>query len=121
MRSHVPEDITNKKFTITLPQLIMIISLLSSLIGFYFYAKTTIQNLQQSVDASNTAYKDVKSEVKLLREQMYDMAFLYNKNIMNEGEVTHIRERRSFSRGGVKRVGAIRDTIDLSHLRMIKK
>ena len=117
----MPEDITNKKFTITLPQLIMIISLLSSLIGFYFYAKTTIQNLQQSVDISNTAYKDVKSEVKLLREQMYEIAFLYNRNIMNENEITHMREERSLSRGGVKRVGAIRDTINLSNLRMMKK
>lgn len=112
------QDITNKKFTITLPQLIGIISLLSTLIGFYYYAKTTIQTLQVSVDISNTSYKDVKGEVKLLREQLYDIAFLYNKN---EHENEHKQneggqiERRNRTKSRI-----VRDTINLSLLRMRK-
>lgn len=114
------QDITNKKFTLTLPQLIGIISLLSTIIGFYYYAKTTIQNLQQSVDISITSYKDVKAEVKLLREQMYEIAFLYNRNISNENEITHMIEERKIGTIKQRRKMTpkllVRDTIDLSPL-----
>lgn len=114
------QDITNKKFTLTLPQLIGIISLLSTIIGFYYYAKTTIQNLQQSVDISITSYKDVKAEVKLLREQMYEIAFLYNRNISNENEITHMIEERKIGTIKQRRKMTpkllVRDTIDLSQL-----
>ena len=120
----MPEDITNKKFTITLPQLGMIIGVLSTLIGFYYYAKMTIQTLQQTVDTTITSYKDVKGEVKLLHEQMYEMAFLYNRNITSDHEDTHTRKEvsvghtRGEKRGTVRR--DVRDTIDLSLLRMRK-
>lgn len=114
------QDITNKKFTLTLPQLIGIVSLLSTVIGFYYYAKTTIQNLQQSVDISITSYKDVKGEVKLLREQMYEIAFLYNRNISNENEITHMIEERKIGTIKQRRKMTpkllVRDTIDLSPL-----
>lgn len=114
------QDITNKKFTLTLPQLIGIVSLLSTIIGFYYYAKTTIQNLQQSVDISITSYKDVKAEVKLLREQMYEIAFLYNRNISNENEITHMIEERKIGTIKQRRKMTpkllVRDTIDLSPL-----
>lgn len=114
------QDITNKKFTLTLPQLIGIVSLLSTVIGFYYYAKTTIQNLQQSVDISITSYKDVKAEVKLLREQMYEIAFLYNRNISNENEITHMIEERKIGTIKQRRKMTpkllVRDTIDLSPL-----
>ena len=107
------QDITNKKFTLTLPQLIGIVSLLSTVIGFYYYAKTTIQNLQQSVDISITSYKDGKGEVKLLREKLYDIAFLYNRDIMSE----EYGIRKGVKRTTLKNKSIIRrDTIDLSQL-----
>lgn len=119
-RKQMSQDITNKKFTLTLPQLIGIVSLLSTVIGFYYYAKTTIQNLQQSVDISITSYKDVKAEVKLLREQMYEIAFLYNRNISNENEITHMIEERKIGTIKQRRKMTpkllVRDTIDLSQL-----
>lgn len=119
-RKQMSQDITNKKFTLTLPQLIGIVSLLSTVIGFYYYAKTTIQNLQQSVDISITSYKDVKGEVKLLREQMYEIAFLYNRNISNENEITHMIEERKIGTIKQRRKMTpkllVRDTIDLSQL-----
>lgn len=119
-RKQMSQDITNKKFTLTLPQLIGIVSLLSTVIGFYYYAKTTIQNLQQSVDISITSYKDVKGEVKLLREQMYEIAFLYNRNISNENEITHMIEERKIGTIKQRRKMTpkllLRDTIDLSQL-----
>lgn len=119
-RKQMSQDITNKKFTLTLPQLIGIVSLLSTVIGFYYYAKTTIQNLQQSVDISITSYKDVKGEVKLLREQMYEIAFLYNRNISNENEITHMIEERKIGTIKQRRKMTpkllVRDTIDLNSL-----
>ena len=120
-------DLTTKRFSFTLPSLIGIISACSAVIGIYWYAKTTIANLQQSVDISNAAYSDVKGEVKLLREQMYEIAFLYNRNIANENEVVHMREERSICdsivsvrRPLVKRFIPKRDTIDLTTLRIRK-
>ena len=121
-------DLTTKKFTFTLPTLIGIISACSAVIGIYWWAKTTIANLQQSVDISNAAYSDVKGEVKLLREQMYEIAFLYNRNIANENEVVHMREERSISdsivsvrRPLVKRFIPKRDTIDLTSFKRTMK
>lgn len=125
-------DLTTKRFSFTLPSLIGIISACSAVIGIYWYAKTTIANLQQSVDIANAAYTDVKSEVKLLREQMYEIAFLYNRNIANENELVHIRKERTMGMdsivdvtpikrmtpSGVRRDGVRfipkRDTIDLT-------
>ena len=125
-------DLTTKRFSFTLPSLIGIISACSAVIGMYWWAKTTIANLQQSVDISNAAYTDVKSEVKLLREQMYEIAFLYNRNIANENELVHIRKERTMGMdsivditpikrmtpSGVRRDGVRfipkRDTIDLT-------
>lgn len=118
-------DLTTKKFTFTIPSLIGIISACSAVIGIYWWAKTTVSNLQQSVDVSNAAYSDVKSEVKLLREQMYEIAFLYNRNIANENELTHINKERSMVEDSMvsvpkrvsKRFIPTRDTIDLSLFR----
>ena len=129
-------DLSTKKFTFTLPALFAIISACSAIIGGYWWAKTTIANLQQSVDIANNQYADVKSEVKLLREQMYEIAFLYNRNIANENELSHVRSeqgiadsvvgvtpitrvtpngvrRNSMRRDGVRFVPK-RDTIDLT-------
>lgn len=112
-RKQMSQDITNKKFTLTLPQLIGIVSLLSTVIGFYYYAKTTIQTLQVSVDTSNAGYKEVKGEVKLLREKLYDIAFLYNRDIMSE----EYGIRKGVKRTTLKNKSIIRrDTIDLSQL-----
>lgn len=118
-------DLTTKKFTFTIPSLIGIISACSAVIGIYWWAKTTVSNLQQSVDVSNAAYSDVKSEVKLLREQMYEIAFLYNRNIANENELTHINKERSMVEDSMvsvpkrvsKRFIPTRDTIDLTLFR----
>lgn len=127
-------DLTTKKFSFTLPTLLGIISACSAVIGMYWWAKTTVANLQQSVDISNAAYSDVKSEVKLLREQMYEIAFLYNRNVANENELTHIRRERGMvmdsvvdvsgdmvGKSGMRRNGIKfipkRDTIDLSKFR----
>lgn len=59
---------------------------------------------------------------------MYEIAFLYNRNIANENEVVHMREERSIGdsivsvrRPLVKRFIPKRDTIDLSILRMRKR
>jgi len=130
-------DLTTKRFSFTLPSLIGIISACSAVIGIYWWAKTTVANLQQSVDISNEAYADVKSEVKLLREQMYEMAFLYNRNIANENELVHVRKERDggvdslVSVPSVRRIKPInvksdgvnfipkRDTIDLSKFRRL--
>lgn len=128
-------DLTTKRFSFTIPTLLGIISACSAVIGIYWWAKTTVANLQQSVDISNAAYNDVKSEVKLLREQMYEIAFLYNRNVANENELTHIRRERGMVMDSVVSVGEIRrvkpmsvksdgvkfipklDTIDLSKFR----
>ena len=135
-------DITTKKFTFTLPTLFAVISACSVVIGGYWWAKTTIANLQQSVDIANGQYADVKSEVKLLREQMYEIAFLYNRNVANENELTHIRKERGLmdsivavpgmdKNSVLRRVNTVpigakpnvngfipkRDTIDLSNFR----
>ena len=128
-------DLTTKRFSFTIPTLLGIISACSAVIGIYWWAKTTVANLQQSVDISNAAYVDVKSEVKLLREQMYEIAFLYNRNVANENELTHIRRERGMVMDSVVSVGEIRrvkpmsvksdgvkfipklDTIDLSKFR----
>lgn len=125
-------DLSTKKFTFTLPALFAIISACSAIIGGYWWAKTTISNLQQSVDIVNGQYADVKSEVKLLREQMYEIAFLYNRNIANENELSHVRSEQGIvdsvvrvstpitrvAPNGVRRNGMRfipkRDTIDLT-------
>lgn len=130
-------DLTTKRFSFTIPTLLGIISACSAVIGIYWWAKTTVANLQQSVDISNAAYVDVKSEVKLLREQMYEMAFLYNRNVANENELTHIRRERAMGMDSVVSVGEVRrvkpmnvksdgvkfipkrDTIDLSKFRRL--
>lgn len=130
-------DLTTKRFSFTIPTLLGIISACSAVIGIYWWAKTTVANLQQSVDISNAAYNDVKSEVKLLREQMYEIAFLYNRNVANENELTHIRRERAMGIDSVVSVREVRrvkpmsvksdgvkfipkrDTIDLSKFRRL--
>lgn len=79
-------DITTKKFTITLPTLIGILSVISTIIGGYWYFKNTIETTKSGITSANENYKELKVEIQILREQLYDMALAYNKNVELENE-----------------------------------
>lgn len=79
-------DITTKKFTITLPTLIGILSFISTIIGGYWYFKNTIETTKSGITSANENYKELKVEIQILREQLYDMALAYNKNVELENE-----------------------------------
>lgn len=93
-------DITTKKFTITLPTLIGILSAISTIIGGYWYFKNTIETTKANISSANDNYKKLNAEVQVIREQLYDMALSYNKNIHLENEIhSNYKEiNRSFIR-----------------------
>lgn len=88
-------DITTKKFTITLPTLIGILSVISTVIGGYWYFKNTIESTKSGIATANENYKELKEDIQILREQLYDMALAYNKNVHLENEI-HSPSKRQF-------------------------
>lgn len=122
-------DITTKKFTITLPTLIGILSVISTIIGGYWYFKNTIETTKSGITSANENYKELKVEIQILREQLYDMALAYNKNVELENEFhsSTIRHFRSSSDGKnnyrsflkpLVRSNNKRDTIDLTPMKL---
>jgi hypothetical protein len=85
-------DLTTKKFTITLPTLIGILSAISTIIAGYWYFKNTIETTKSSVVSANENYKELKSEIQILREQLYEVAIMYNKNVHIENELHNDRK-----------------------------
>ena len=86
-------DLTNKKFTITLPTLIGIISAISTIVGGYWYFKNTIESTKASIESTKSEYKDLKSEIEVLREQLYNMAITYNKSIELDNQIHSFKRR----------------------------
>lgn len=122
-------DITNKKFTITLPTLLGILSVISTIIGGYWYFKNTIETTKSGISSANENYKDLKEEIQILREQLYDMALAYNKNVHLENEI-HSPSKyyfRRYSQTNTNNTEALkpvfrstnkRDTIDLTPMKL---
>jgi len=123
-------DLTTKKFTITLPTLIGILSVISTIIAGYWYFKNTIETTKSSVVSANENYKELKSEIQILREQLYEVAIMYNKNVHIENELHNDRKykRRNVTnfydediRTSVKPLqfnGLRRDTIDINKMKI---
>jgi uncharacterized protein YxeA len=123
-------DLTTKKFTITLPTLIGILSVISTIIAGYWYFKNTIETTKSSVVSANENYKELKSEIQILREQLYEVAIMYNKNVHIENELHNNRKykRRDVTnfydediRTSVKPLqfnGLRRDTIDINKMKI---
>ena len=123
-------DLTTKKFTITLPTLIGILSAISTIIAGYWYFKNTIETTKSSVVSANENYKELKSESQILREQLYEVAIMYNKNVHIENELHNDRKykRRNVTnfydediRTSVKPLqfnGLRRDTIDINKMKI---
>ncbi len=90
----------NKKFTINLTTLLGIVSAISTIIGGYWYFKNTIETTRDSIKSANENYKELKSEIRFLRERLYEMAITYNKNIQleNENQDYSYKRREQFSR-----------------------
>ena len=80
-------DLMNKKFTINLTTLIGIVSVISTIIGGYWYFKTTIETTRDDIKSANENYKELKNQIHFLREMLYEMAITYNKNIQIENEI----------------------------------
>ena len=80
-------DLMNKKFTINLTTLIGIVSVISTIIGGYWYFKTTIETTRDDIKSANENYKELKNQINFLREMLYEMAITYNKNIQIENEI----------------------------------
>lgn len=87
-------DLTTKKFSITLPSLLGILSIISTIIGGYWYFKNTIEITKSNISQANDQYKELKLEVQVLRSQLYEMAIAYNKNIHLDNEINSFEERR---------------------------
>lgn len=85
----------NKKFTINLTTLIGIISAISTIIGGYWYFKNTIETTRDDIKSANENYKELKNEIYLLRERLYEMAVTYNKNVQLENEIHPEKEIRT--------------------------
>ena len=122
-------DITTKKFTITLPTLIGILSVISTIIGGYWYFKNTIESTKSGISSANESYKELKEEIQILREQLYDMALAYNKNVHLENEIhspsKHYLRRYSQTKTNfteslkpILRTTNKRDTIDLTPMKL---
>lgn len=120
-------DLTNKKFTITLPTLIGIISAISTIVGGYWYFKNTIESTKASIESTKAEYKDLKSEIEVLREQLYNMAITYNKSIELDNQI-HSHKRLSIrsvnndpiqiERVKSEKVSLKKDTIDISQMKL---
>ena len=120
-------DLTNKKFTITLPTLIGIISAISTIVGGYWYFKNTIESTKASIESTKSEYKDLKSEIEVLREQLYNMAITYNKSIELDNQIHSFKRRtiRDMSNEHIQtdevkseKVLLKKDTIDISQIKL---
>lgn len=120
-------DLTNKKFTITLPTLIGIISAISTIVGGYWYFKNTIESTKASIESTKAEYKDLKSEIEVLREQLYNMAITYNKSIELDNQIHSFKRRsiRDMSNEHIQtdevkseKVLLKKDTIDISQIKL---
>lgn len=120
-------DLTNKKFTITLPTLIGIISAISTIVGGYWYFKNTIESTKASIESTKAEYKDLKSEIEVLREQLYNMAITYNKSIELDNQIHSFKRRsiRDMSNEPIQtdevkseKVLLKKDTIDISQIKL---
>lgn len=126
-------DLMNKKFTINLTTLIGIISAISTIIGGYWYFKNTIETTRDGIKSANENYKELKNEIQLLRERLYEMAITYNKNVQLENEIHPDKEiRRSYTKyeedtvitppfrmvPEEKRIKPVMDTIDISKIKI---
>lgn len=88
-------DLTNRKFTISLPTLIGIISAISTIIGGYWYLKNTIETAKNGVVSANENYKELKSDIRYLQEQMYEIAIAHNNNVKINNKIHNKRLRNS--------------------------
>ncbi len=121
-------DLTTKKFTITLPTLIGILSAISTIIAGYWYFKNTIESTKSSVVSANENYKELKTEIQVLREQLYEVAIMYNKNvhIENQSYSSKARRRTRFADDFSDELNSTtskplkiqKDTIDIHKMRM---
>lgn len=128
-------DLSNKKFTITLPTLIGIVSAISTIVGAYWYFKNTIESTKSGIVSANENYKELKEEIKYLREQLYQMAITYNKNVQLENEIhqpseiktirptryeydsTYVTPTIKYLKTS-KKQDKVRDTIDLTRIKV---
>lgn len=121
-------DITTRKFIFTLPTLIGILSAISTIIGGYWYFKNTLESTKSNISLANENYKKMNVEIQILREQLYDMALSYNKNVHLENEIhsNYKRGRRHFTNESdshqtnsneLVTKNNKRDTINLSHIK----
>ena len=108
-------DFTTKKFTITLPTLLGILSVISTIIAGYWYFKNTIETTKSGIVSANDNYKELKAEIQTLRDQMYEIAIIHNRNVQAENEIhTNYRSNRKETRTfKVTSPTNIQDTIDL--------
>ncbi len=122
-------DLTTKKFTITLPTLLGILSVISTIIAGYWYFKNTIETTKSDIESANTNYKDLKVEIQILRDQMYEIAIIHNRNVNLENEIhrnfrktnygeqsfsSNIDQQRSVI---TKKSVTTRDTIDITKIK----
>jgi cell shape-determining protein MreC len=121
-------DLTTKKFTITLPTLIGLLSAISTIIAGYWYFKNTIESIKASVVSANENYKELKTEIQVLREQLYEVAIMYNKNVHIENQSYSSKARRrtrvtddfsdELNSTTARTLKIQKDTIDIHKMRM---
>ena len=128
-------DLMNKKFTINLTTLIGIVSAISTIIGGYWYFKTTIETTRDDIKSADVNYKELKNEIQFLRERLYEIAITYNKNVQIENEIhepSYNKRRAEFSkyekdtiispplrpRTVSMKINSTRDTIDISKMKI---
>lgn len=122
-------DLTTKKFTITLPTLLGILSVISTIIAGYWYFKNTIETTKSDIESANTNYKDLKVEIQILRDQMYEIAIIHNRNVNLENEIHRNFRKRNYGEQSfssnidqqrsviTKKSVTTRDTIDITKIK----
>lgn len=122
-------DLTTKKFTITLPTLLGILSVISTIIAGYWYFKNTIETTKSDIESANTNYKDLKVEIQILRDQMYEIAIIHNRNVNLENEIHRNFRKRDYGEQSfssnidqqksiiTKKSVTTRDTIDITKIK----
>jgi len=122
-------DLTTKKFTITLPTLLGILSVISTIIAGYWYFKNTIETTKSDIESANTNYKDLKVEIQILRDQMYEIAIIHNRNVNLENEIHRNFRKRDYAEQSfssnidqqrsviTKKSVTTRDTIDITKIK----
>lgn len=122
-------DLTTKKFTITLPTLLGILSVISTIIAGYWYFKNTIETTKSDIESANTNYKDLKLEIQILRDQMYEIAIIHNRNVNLENEIHRNFRKRDYGEQSfssnidqqksiiTKKSVTTRDTIDITKIK----